>query len=153
PGDQAHGLLDAIDFARHPDPHLRGDGRPARGRRAAYTKLEGGSHRGQKLASACSGVSAIANRVSSLVSSKRDRRSSFRPESRSSPPSSRTRLDNETKAPRPEESMYPVWAKSIRNLRSPRSRAAPIKSLSSCRLPTMSWPSTRTTTAPPASLV
>ena len=39
-------------------------------------------------------------------------------------PASRIFFDSETRTPRPELSMYPVWLKSTRNLRSPRSSSS-----------------------------
>ena len=45
----------------------------------------------------------MVKRVSSLVSSNSDRRSSFSPARRSSPPPSRILLEIETRAPSPEE--------------------------------------------------
>src|SRR6267154_4424659 len=90
----------------------------------------------------------MANNVSSFVSSKSVCRSALRPASRSSPPCSRIFLESETRTPSPDESMYPVLAKSITNLREPSSRASRTFCFSSWRLPTMSWPSTPTTTTP-----
>src|SRR5439155_10974270 len=49
--------------------------------------------------------------------------------------------------------MYPVWEKSMRNFFSPRSSSSRTFCFSSCRLPTMSWPSTSTTTTSPSFLI
>src|SRR5687767_3311870 len=100
----------------------------------------------QKLSRARSRVSAIWKSVSSFVSSKSVFRSSLRLARRSSPPCSRIFFESETRTPSPELSMYPVWLKSIRNFRSPFSSSSSTFCFSSCRLPTMSCPSTSTTT-------
>src|SRR5687767_964370 len=107
----------------------------------------------QKLSRARSRVSAIWKSVSSLVSSNSVLRSSLRFARRSSPPCSRIFLESETRTPSPELSMYPVWLKSIRNLRSPFSNSSSTFCFNSWRLPTMSCPSTSTTTISPCFLI
>src|SRR5690606_20679232 len=69
----------------------------------------------QKEVRASSRVREIWKRVSSFVSSKSVLRSSFRFARRSSPPCSRIFFERLTRTPRPDESMYPVCEKSIRN--------------------------------------
>src|SRR6185503_3976543 len=121
---QVDGVADDAEIARDVEPHFeRGD-------------VQAQGH--QNAASASSAVLVIANSVSSLVSSNSVCRSSFRPARRSSPPCSRIFLESETRTPSPDESMYPVLAKSTTNLRPPPSRASSTFCLSSWRLPTIS---------------
>ena len=92
-----------------PERHLHrrpgaGAGPGGAGRRAGARPAAAPSP-GRSSRSARSAVSLMANRVSSLVSSNSERRSSLRPARRSSPPCSRTFLEIETSAPSPEESM------------------------------------------------
>src|SRR5438094_2195085 len=95
----------------------------------------------------------MANRVSSLVSSNSVCRSSFRPARRRSPPCSRIFFESDTSTPNPEESMYPVLVKSMTNLRAPPSRESSTFCFMSWRFPTISCPSTPTTTTPRLSFV
>src|SRR5690606_1764218 len=67
----------------------------------------------------------------------------------SSPPCSRIFFDRLTSTPSPDESMYPVLEKSTRNFRAPPSSSSSTFCFSSCRLPTISWPSTSMTVTSP----